>query len=235
MKILIIDDDTMFLNEFSKEISNFFHRYDSDVEMSIFSSGFFDIDYKEIYTYAFVDIDLKKISGIDISKVIKEYNPTCNIVFISAKNNLIHTSLTTHPFFFIRKTHYQDDLIVFYDLVKKSIKNYSKILLSYKSRKVLIQTKEIVYIEVHQHVLHVFTLTGIYKDNRSLKEITLYLPDEFFCQIHRSFFINLNYVYSFVRGEVWLYSKDSFENTKLIISRSFQKEFEEKYQEFLLL
>lgn len=235
MKILIIDDDIVFANSFSKEISNFFYTYDSDVEISIVNSGFSHINLTDFYLFAFVDINLKEVSGIDISKIIKDHNPTCNIVYISAKNNLIHSSLITHPFFFIRKSHYEDDLAIFYKLVKESIMNFFKIQLSYKSKRVLVQIKEIVYIEAHHHILYVYTLNNSYTDNRSLKEISDFLPLEFFCQTHRSFFINFNYVISYTKGEVSLYSKISPKPTKIVISRTFQKQFEEKYQEFLLL
>ena len=234
MKILIVDDDINFSKQFSIEISNFFYTYESDVSISIFNTGFFDLNCKEQYHYAFIDINLKGANGIDISNVLKEHNPTCNIVFISAKSNLIHSSLTVQPFFFIRKTHYEHDLNIFFNLVKKSIVNKTMIQLAYKSKKVAIKITDITYIESHQHILYVHTLNYSYEDNRSLKEISNLLPEKFFCQIHRSFFVNLYYVHSYSRGEILLYTNGS-EYTKLIISRSFQKLFENKYQEYLLL
>lgn len=238
MNILIIDDDITFSKKIYKDISMFLHKFNSKIKIKIYNSDFFNINFNDNYRLAFIDIDLKQINGILLSKKIKQYNFNCDIVFISAKNNLIHSSLSVQPFFFIRKSNYNEDLYIFYELVKNSLSNKTMIQISCKSTKITIPVKNIIYIESIQHILTINSInTKQYRDNRSLKEFASLLPANYFIQIHKSFLINCKYIYSISRGSVILYkninNKDEF--IKLRISRSYQKEFENKYQEYLLL
>lgn len=239
MKILIIDDDEIFSKEFETDISKFFNKYNIDIRIKSFHSNFLDINFNDRYRLAFVDIDLKETNGIALSKKIKQYSPSCDIIFISAKNNLIHSSLSVQPFFFIRKSNYLDDLYIFFELIKESLSNKSLIQLSYKLNRIIVSINDIIYIESTQHILNIHTCYNVYKDSRTLKDFSTLLPASHFIQIHRAFFINPKYIHSFSRGQVVLCkdinSTNERDYIKLTISRSFQKDFENKYQEYLML
>lgn len=238
MNIIVIDDDTLFSDILVKDISIFFHKFNSNVKIEIYNSDFRNIDFNRNFRIAFVDIDLKDINGIQLSKKIKKFNHNCDIVFVSAKNSLIHSSLSVQPFFFIRKSNYSDDLYVFYQLIRESLSNGYAIQVSYKSDRITISTQDIIYIESIQHILHIFTNHGTYKDGRTLKEFLSLLPINQFSQIHRAFVVNCKYIYSTSCGSVILHKIPNSNNDnviKLRISRSFQKQFENEYQEYLLL
>lgn len=238
MNILVIDDDILFSKYFIKDISNFLHNYNSDLKIKVYNTNFLNINYEANYRIAFIDIDLKIINGIKLSKLIKQSNPNCDIVFISAKNNLIHSSLSVQPFFFIRKSDYFEDLYVFFELIKESLSNKHFIQLSYKLTKTTLSIQDIIYVESHQHILNIYTIFGNYKDGRTLKEFSALLPSNQFLQIHRAFFINCKYVYSISNNIVILHKKSNptkQDIIKLRVSRSYQKNFEKQYQEYLLL
>ena len=239
MNVLIIDDDISFSEKFSKDISKFLHKFNNDIKIKVYNSNFLNINLNNNFRLAFVDIDLKETNGISFTNKIKKHNPSCDIIFISAKNNLIHSSLAVQPFFFIRKTNYYDDLYVFYELIKKSLTDKSMIQVSYKLIKTIIPIHDIIYIESIQHVLNIHTSFKQHKDGRTLKEFSTLLPSNYFVQIHRAFIVNCKYVYSISRGEIVLSYRDTNTDScifvNLRISRSYQKKFEEKYQEYLLL
>lgn len=238
MNILIVDDDISFSEMFAKDVSLFLYKYNSNIKIKIYNSDFKNIDFRNNFRIAFVDIDLKGTNGIALSKLIKKQNSNCDIVFVSAKNNLIHSSLSVQPFFFIRKSNYTDDLYVFFELIKELLINKSIIQLSYKLTKITIPVQDIIYIESAQHILNIHTPYDIYKDGRTLKNISSILPANTFIKIHRAFLINCKYIYSTSRNEVVLYKNTELDKNDLIklrISRSYQKDFENKYQEYLLL
>ena len=227
MNILVIDDDVLFSELFIKDISLFFYKYNSNLNIINLNHNFKNIDYNNNFRFVFIDIDLKEINGIQLSKTIKQYNPHCYIVFISAKNNLIHSSLCVQPFFFIRKENYSDDLHLFFELIKESLSN-----------KTMISSQDIIYIESVQHILNIYTINGVYKDNRTLKEFLTLLPINQFIQIHRAFIVNCLFVYSISKGYLCLHKPPQTLNKDVIqlrISRSYQKQFEDRYQEYLLL
>lgn len=239
MKILIIDDDIVFSKKFKKDIYDFLVKYNDQVNIDIINFHFTDSSIYKKYDIIFIDIELPNINGILLSKTLKKQNPTSVFVFVSAKNNLIHSSLTVQPFFFIRKNNYSQDLSLFFQLFQEAISENTMIQLSYKTTKVTIPIQNIIYIEATQHILNIYTQDNVYKDNRSLKTIINDIPSHYFIQIHRSFIINCKYIHSFSRGTVNLFKayhdNMNTQYTTLSISRSYQKCFEEKYQEFLLL
>lgn len=239
MKILIIDDDIVFSKKFKKDIYDFLVKYNDQVNIDIINFHFTDLSIYKKYDIIFIDIELPNINGILLSKTLKKQNPTSIFVFVSAKNNLIHSSLTVQPFFFIRKNNYSQDLSLFFQLFQEAISENTMIQLSYKTTKVTIPIQNIIYIEATQHILNIYTQDNVYKDNRSLKTIINDIPSHYFIQIHRSFIINCKYIHSFSRGTVNLFKayhdNMNTQYTTLSISRSYQKCFEEKYQEFLLL
>lgn len=239
MNVLIIDDDITFSKKFKNDIHDYFMKYNDQVDIDIINFHFSDLSIYKRYDIIFVDIELPNTDGILLSKTLKRQNPTSLFVFISAKNNLIHSSLTVQPFFFIRKNNYSQDLSIFFDLFQEAILDNTMIQLSYKTTKITIPIQNIIYIEATQHILNIYTQDNIYKDNRSLKTIMKEIPNHYFIQIHRSFIINCKYVHSFSRGTVHLFKAyhESVNSpyTSLSISRSYQKHFEEKYQEFLLI
>lgn len=239
MNVLIIDDDITFSKKLKNDIHDYFMKYNDQVDIDIINFHFSDLSIYKRYDIIFVDIELPNTDGILLSKTLKRQNPTSLFVFISAKNNLIHSSLTVQPFFFIRKNNYSQDLSIFFDLFQEAILDNTMIQLSYKTKKITIPIQNIIYIEATQHILNIYTQDNIYKDNRSLKTIMKEIPNHYFIQIHRSFIINCKYVHSFSRGTVHLFKAyhESVNSpyTSLSISRSYQKHFEEKYQEFLLI
>lgn len=238
MNILVVDDDILFSEIFIKDISNFLHKFNSDLKIRVHNANFLNIDFQENYRIAFIDIDLKEVNGITLSKMIKQNNPNCDIVFISAKNNLIHATLSVQPFFFIRKSNYNEDLYVFFEMIKESLLNKTVIQISYKLTKTTIFIQDIIYIESIQHILNIYTIFGKYKDGRTLKEFSGLLPSPQFLQIHRAFFVNCRYIYSISNGSVVLQrnpSQTEYNLIKLRVTRSYQKDFEKCYQEYLLL
>lgn len=230
MRLLIIDDDNEFIEILYKDLFCFFSEFNEKIEIIKITCDFNNIHYDEKYDFIFLDIDLKDISGFDLAKRIKEHYPNSVITFVSAMNNLIHSSLRIQPFFFIRKSDYKKDLLVFFDLVKEQVKKKSIIEVSSNYTKNHIFLEDIVYIEVKTHLLSIYTINDVYYDNRSLKEFLGLLDNIKFVQIHKSYIINFDYLISYKKGgKIELINK-----SELNIGRSFKKHFEERYKEFLL-
>ena len=122
MHILIIDDDEMFIKKFKND---FDHRFDAlcdDTNYFVYTDGLDKriFDYK--YDLAFLDIDLKTVDGIALAEELREKGKCQCIIFISSHSHLVHSSLIVHPYFFIRKSEYESDLSILFDLLQRSLK-----------------------------------------------------------------------------------------------------------------
>lgn len=230
MNILIIDDDEDFISILKNKIflcvseyndRTFFHLY-NDYNSELF---------KKKYQIAFIDIDLQKkvINGISVAEKIRELNPFCFIIFVSARNDLIHSSLQVQPFFFIRKNCFEKDFHFFWNLFQEKVKSFDVLTLSYNSSHCTIYPFDILYVEAYDHISCIHTKNKIYYDNRTLTDFYSMLSKEFFLQIHRSVVVNLKYMTSFTSSAICLGEKYKFN-----IGRSYKNKCKKVIEEFLL-
>ena len=150
-------------------------------------------------------------------------------VFVSAKEDLVFESFMARPFYFIRKTQYQLDLMMFFKLIEKELRHNVLIPLSYKAVKTQVMISDIVYIETQGHRTTYHTVDNSYHDSRSLKETLKLLPQELFAQVHQSYVANMTYIKSF-KGDIITMTDGSLVN----IGQSYKKSFYDAYQRFVL-
>lgn len=225
MKIAIIDDDLSFMDTLKMDLLKYFDTLDEDIEIECFYDP-----AQMTYDYAmyFVDIDLKGYNGIGIANMIRENDRNSYIIFVSARSDLVFTSLTVRPFHFIRKSNYNVDLQIFFNLLDDELKYNVLIPLRYKSRRTQVVLKDITYIESREHQIMYHTKEHIYEDSRPLKEVLAHLPDKIFIQVHKSYIININFLHSFRKDVITMN-----DGTLITIGTSYKKRFREFYREFI--
>lgn len=228
MKILIIDDNDDYIQYLENQLFVFFSNFCNIVDIEYISNNFLYFDYSQDYDYTFLDIDLVEADGFEIAKIIKSNHPTTNIVFISAKSELIHNSLLIQPFYFIRKSNIQNDLKKFFIIVNRLLIENKLIDFNFNYEKTRTFLKHILFIESSGHILMIHTKNEILYDNRSLKNIFKLLNEDF-VQIHKSFIINLNYLKKYNNTFIIL-----VDNTRLNIGRRYKEQFDKQYKEFLI-
>ena len=144
MNIAIIDDDVHFSEIFYQTVDKFMKTLFSKYKIDIINSNFLSESLKETYDIVFLDIDLKDINGIDIGKklMISEVNPI--IIFVSSRDDLVFSSFSVRPFYFVRKSCIQQDLKIMYILLKKYLKeNMSLLTFEFYGRKTNLFLKDI--------------------------------------------------------------------------------------------
>jgi len=234
MNILIIDDEEIFNEKLKKDLWNFFFKYDDNICIDMFLTMKEEIPLLK-YQLAFLDIDLRieNYTGIDIARQLGRINPSCYIIFVSAKNDLIHSSLHVQPFFFIRKSNYLVDLDAFFILFKNKIKKNQVIKLKYSYDQHIVKLENIIYIKAQDHHCTVYTQHRSLQDYNTLKSLLQKLPKDKFVQIHRSLIINLDYVVKHTRTTVILLA-DENSTIEFSIGRAYKKYFHIAYKEKLL-
>ena len=230
MNILIIDDDKNFITSLKEKIFLRISEYNDRTEFYLYNDSNPKI-FTNKYEIAFIDIDLnlKASNGINIAEMVREMNPFCYIVFVSARNDLIHSSLRVQPFFFIRKSNFKSDFEFFWYMFQEKIKNFEILTLSYDSRHCAIYPLDILYVEAFDHISCIHTRNKILYDNRTLTDFYSILPKECFLQIHRSVVINLKYMTSFNSNTIYLGEKYKFN-----IGRSYKDKCKNAIKEYLL-
>lgn len=222
MKVLIVDDDLVFSEKIKNDLKELSNSLDLNMTFDIINRHFLSENYG-YYSLAFIDIDLKTINGIVLAKKLKKSNSNLNIIFVSAKNNLIHNSLSVQPFFFIRKSDYITDFQFFKILLKEELTSSNYIMINYKGKSMLLSLKDILYVEANLHYIDLYTLNGSENDDRTLNSLEEIFPKKEFIRVHRSYIINLSYVHHVKGNSIYLTTSKEEKYTKIPLSRTYKK------------
>ena len=212
MQSVIVDnhqEDIMTLYQFIKdELQNIDIYQPQDITERFYQ------DY-DIY---FLDIEMQP-SGIEIVKTLNQVHPQAIIIFITHHDSYIFQTQIYNPFYFIRKTHLQEDLSIALSLLKKQINQYLNV--SFKNENTIIYFKTIKYIEIYRGKITLNTTHKNIQFWQTLSELEKVLPSQFI-KIHRSYIINKNYIQSINSHYVII------DGEKLPLSRSYKQKVYEK-------
>ena len=82
-----------------------------------------------------------------------------------------------------------------FKMFKEHLENTSFIVINAREKRVRINTSDIIYIEADGHYLKIVTLDGEYKFKEKIKVFKTQLNNNNIIQVHRSYLINLDFVY----------------------------------------
>ncbi len=157
------------------------------------------------YNIAFLDIEIKNISGLDIAKHLKEKNKNVIIFFITEYEKYIDDAMDLFALRFIKKPL---DYSRFYSGLDKAIEliNEDDVEFYLKdTNKVLkIKSKDIMYVETLDHKTKVVTANGIYYSSELIDYWYKKLTHSSFYRVHKSYIVNLDYIDEYKRNEVKL-------------------------------
>lgn len=229
MHILIIDDDEMFIKKFKND---FDHRFDAlcdDTNYFVYTDGLDKriFDYK--YDLAFLDIDLKTVDGIALAEKLREKGKCQCIIFISSHSYLVHSSLIVHPYFFIRKSEYESDLSILFDLLLRSVKEKYFVPIKSNGMTKVVNLNSIVYVHVDNGFLKIHTLDEILETDVLLKKFVEETNKHGIVRVHQSYAINVTYVLSYTSKEITLAG-----NNIIPLGRAYKQSFIDLYAEYLI-
>ena len=229
MKFKIIDDDSNFSVQLKYDLYVHFKDYVNIEDIEILTNDFYKINLIDT-DVIFIDIDLEKFDGIELSTQIRNIYPALIIIFISSHENLVFNTLVVRPFQFIRKSKYNEDKYIVFRLLKKHLDMYYRnIILTIKGRMVKINITKIIYCISLGHELTIHTESRDYVIAKSILQFLNLLDSTNFVQIQRNVIINLSYSKEVTKKFVLLSP-----NYKFNIGRKYQKNLLEYYKKYLL-
>lgn len=230
VNIAICDDNTKHISILEKylfEISNI------KIECDAYQSGESLVNaYKnsiERYDVVFLDMEMKELNGIETANLIREFDEHIIIVFVTSHSEYMKESFQCQPFRFIEKPLDYDELKkVFFDIKDKLSKKRKVFSFTENKTKVRLFCDDILYCESQAHWVWINTKDKSYKICKTLSDLYEQLDKEMMFQVHKSFIVNFNYIFTIKESSIQLYHCD-----KLIpIGRSYKKAFLEEYTNF---
>ncbi|MBR0031545.1 MAG: response regulator [Treponema sp.] len=101
LKIFVVDDEYLSLEGTVDIVKKILP--DADVHGFRDAEEALDFAKKEVPSLAFLDIETRSISGIEIARQLKELNPNVNIVFVTGYSNYMEDAFALHASGYVMK------------------------------------------------------------------------------------------------------------------------------------
>lgn len=144
----------------------------------------------------FLDIDMPKMNGFELARILcKEYKDTI-IVFMSAYDNFVYDSFEFSPFAYLRKNFMVDEIPRVIDrIVEKILEPTRQLTLYTKEGNLSFYVKDILYFESkHNYYIVHCTNRRNYECRGTLSEVEELVGQYNFYRIHSAFLVNIEYV-----------------------------------------
>lgn len=223
MKAVIIDDDT----EFTKQLKTYLNQTFQDIQMDTYISFCNDIYTKE-YDCVFLDVMLKEGESFEYGMNISKLYPHTIIVYISSVDHFVYESYQQNTFFFIRKSHFNED---YQNFVKKYQKMHLRIQeeISFiiKGVHIHIKQQDVIYVESLRNQIIIHTPIQTYTSYQTLKQTYQELNHHNFYKFNNHIIINLDYVVSIQKQHIEL-----IKQICIPFTRGSKKTFMQRYMHY---
>jgi len=152
-------------------------------------SYFKEIDFSVIFTtayqqyainaikYAALDYILKPINQIELGEAITKLEKKDKI----NKNTTMHIEALLHN-------------------INLESENFNKIMLPTREGYELVKIRNIIYCKADKNYCEIHTVSNVIVVSKPLKYVVEMLPDELFFRIHKSYYVNQNYIKALSRS-----------------------------------
>lgn len=216
MKIAVCDDEVQILEDMATEIRSLIPNgsvatfTDGMTLLKSLSSGEWDL--------LLLDIDMPELDGLEIAaRLGGDCRRTPLLVFVTSYDELVYDSLRFHPFGFIRKSHFREEIGGMLLDCEKALQEKDRCF-TFKSgtENIKIPLTEILYFESDGNYLRLVTRGKEYRFRDTVGAVESILAEQGFIRLHRGFLVNQEAVRVLGPEEAELVSGE-----KLPIGRSY--------------
>ncbi|MBQ6539518.1 MAG: response regulator transcription factor [Oscillospiraceae bacterium] len=202
LRIAACDDEPEILDGFAYIIRECFAYHNVSVELDKYTDPTALAKAFKVgrYDLLFLDIDMPKINGIALARKLREAGSKVDIIYVSSKENLVFKVFDVHPFSFIRKNKFFEEIggVIRLYLSNRSDDNINKLVINSKSGIVAFDLTNAIYIESTGKTQTVYYSGGqpSAEIKVTMQELDEKLTEKGFIRVHRGFLVNYKYIAS---------------------------------------
>ena len=225
MKIAVCEDQTVQIDLLNYEIENWSDEKNISISIDNFTTAeaflFQWSDYNK-YDIIFLDIKLSKMSGIELSNIIREKDKNIDIVFVTGFLKYALHGYKVGAIQYLMKPVNIYDLYLCLDKTLHRIRNEEKnstLILETSKKIIKLDYNDIYYCIMFSPYIDIHTSLEKITIRKKISEIEKALPSEYFVRCHRSYIVNISHIKSITKNNVLLEN-----GVKVPIIRSKYKE-----------
>lgn len=217
VSIGICDDEAEVVKHIENLLFNIKAEKFIDVQIRSYTQGkdlLDEINEGIKFDLIYLDIQMDGKNGIELAKIIRQYDKNVLFIYISNYENYLKDLLEVEPFRFINKPVKVEVFRKYFDLaISKILNNEVYFHFRFNKEYYKVAVKDIVYFESKGRVIYI----SLYNDQKEqfygrLNEIEERMEKvtSNFLRIHQSYLINYRYIKRLAFDEIELYNGEIF-------------------------
>ena len=228
IKVILCDDDPVFLKELHSELVRTFAKLNIQATISAFNSPV-DIMAEQLAAcnMAFLDIDFEseEQNGIDIARTLRQVNSRAYVFFVTNYIDYAPAGYEVQAFRYILKRDMGEVLERYILQAMESMADGQEYLrLRDKEQTVDLPLGDISYLEVLDHYVSIHVGNHSYTLNATLSGMEIEMEAHGYLRIHKSYLVNMAHIRKFRSRECLL-----LDGTLLAVSEKNYSQQKKKY------
>ena len=228
MEIAICDDDMNFQKSIHRVLLKYKQKYRFEVNVYEYKSGNELLDSGRVFDVVYMDYKMPGLNGLETAQQLRNANPICSIIFVTAYPEFILDSFAVQPFRFMIKPIEEEKIEEAMNAYVELQRVFYPISIVSDGELKTIATQDITYLEGDGKYCWIYTKEGTYHSSKTLNNIHQQLPPYCFFRVHKSYVINLFCIQSIKENTVTLNN-----GVCIQVSRAILASFKLAYRAFL--
>lgn len=232
LRFAICDDEAVFAQELKNEIISCCNKINVDIDVQIYSDGNVLLEGygADSIDVIFLDIDMPKLSGMEVARCLFEKNRYQLVVFVTSHEELVFQALNLQPLNFIRKNTYKFDLMaVMQSIVDKVNRSVRSHMFHFNGSTIKLKLDDIMVISSVRHTITVTCLNGnVFNVTDTMRNLENMLSPYDFVRASSGCIVNLKYITVIEKTDAVL-----DDGTRILVSRYQMANLKERFKLFL--
>lgn len=230
LSIAICDDIALECAQLAKQIRHIASQSGHEIILREFYTGKELLQSTEAFDILFLDIKMPDLDGMELARLLRRREETCLLIFVSAVPEYVFEAYEVEAFAYLVKPVTEEQLMKVLARGEEKLRRESRASLLISSQRLVrkIPLKDIVYMEAQGRLLTIHTLQDTIETYEQIGQMEKRLGGENFFRCHKGYLVNLKYVDTYDKTEIYLETKDT-----ILLAKRRYKEFTKALLQYL--
>lgn len=198
--IAVCDDEPVITGRIEEQLFELAKEMKIKIDVSVFFDGATleqNISQGNEYQLIYLDIEMKKIGGIDVAKSLRSMNSHALIIYVSSYESYAKDLFEVDAFRFLNKPINKEKFKEYFTQAVKRLSDRSEYYeFIHKRERYTINIRDICYFESCKRIIYIHTGEQCYQFYGKLNDVEkcMHAKQNSFIRIHQSYLVNYNYI-----------------------------------------
>jgi len=184
---------------------------------------------KEKADLLLLDIDMPDMNGLDVARTISELKKRPILIFVTSHDELVYESFKYHPFGFVRKRFFKEELPkMLQDCIEELERENKNFCFRADGKDVRLLMSDIIYMESEANYIKVYTKDSEYRFRSTMTAMENSLKPYGFMRIHKGFLVNQDMVVMIGSDEIKL-----LDDRKLPVGKTYIDSVKKQWMRYM--